>query len=42
MEVVEEEVNSGRIEGVELFFLTKHSMVGDVYYWGNSGNNELF
>ena len=42
VEVAEEEVEAGRIEGVELFFLTNNSMAETVYYWGNSSDKEIF
>ena len=41
MEVVEEEVEVGRIEGVEIFFLTNNSVVEVVYYQGNSSDKKI-
>ena len=35
-------VEAGRIEGVELFFLTNNSVAETVYYWGNYSNKEIF
>ena len=42
VEVVEEEVEAGRMEGVELLFLTKNSVVEAVYYQGKSSNKNIF
>ena len=42
VEVVEEEVEAGRMEGVELLFLTKKSVVEAVYYQGKSSNKDIF
>ena len=42
VEVVEEEVDSGRMEGVELFFITNNSVAESVYYWGNSSGKDIF
>ena len=39
---MEEEVEAGRMEGVELFFLTDNSVTEAVYYWGNSSYKEIF
>ena len=42
VEVVEEEVEDGRMEGVEVFFLTDKSVGEAVYYRGNSSDKEMF
>ena len=42
MEVVEEDVESDRMEGVELFFMNENYMEEAVYYQGNSSNKEIF
>ena len=42
MEVVEEEVGSGRMKGVELFFLINKYVAEAVYYQGKSSNKEIF
>ena len=42
MEVVEEDVESDSMEGVELFFMNENYMEEAVYYWGNSSNKEIF
>ena len=42
VEVVEEEVKAGRMEGVELFFMTKNSVAEAVYYRGNSIDKDIF
>ena len=42
VEVVEEEVEAGRIEGVELLFLTDNSVAEALYYRGNSSDKEIF
>ena len=42
VEVVEEDVEDGRMEGVVLLFLTKNSVAEAVYYWGNSRDKEIF
>ena len=35
VEVVEEEVEAGTMEGVEIFFLTDNYVLEAIYYWGN-------
>ena len=40
--MVEEEVEAGRMEGVELFFITDNSVVEAVYYRGNSSDKDFF
>ena len=42
VEVVEEDVEAGRMEGVELFFLDNNSVAEAVYYRGNSSDKEIF
>ena len=42
MGVAEEEVEAGRMEGVELFFLTDNSVAEFVYYQGNSRDKDMF
>ena len=42
VEVVEEEVEASRMEGVKLLFLTDNSVAEAVYYRVNSSNNEIF
>ena len=42
VKVVEEELEAGRIEGVELFFMTEKSMAEAVYYQENSSNKDIF
>ena len=42
MEMVEEEVEAGRMEGAELFFLTNNAMAEDVYYRGKSSDKDIF
>ena len=42
VEVVEEEVEDGRMEGVEVFFLADKSVGEAVYYRGNSSDKEMF
>ena len=42
VEVVEEEVGSGCMEWVELFFLTDNSVVEAVYCWVKSSDKENF
>ena len=42
MDVVKEEVEAGRMEGVDLSFPTDNSVVEDVYYQGNSSNKGIF
>ena len=41
MEVVEEDIEAGRIDGVELFFLTENYVVETVYYRGNSSDKDI-
>ena len=41
VEVVEEDVEDGRMEGVDLFFLTNNSVAEAVYYMGNSSDKEI-
>ena len=41
MNAVEELVDTGRMEGVELFFLTDNHVVEAVYYWRNSSEKEI-
>ena len=42
VEVVKEEVEAGRMEGVETLFLTDDSVAEAMYYQGNSSNKEIF
>ena len=42
VEVVEEEVEASRMEGLELFFLTENSVNEVVYYQGNSNDKDIF
>ena len=42
VEAVEEDAEAGRMEGVELFFITKNSMAEAVYYQGNSSDKDIF
>ena len=42
VEVVEEEVEASRVEGVKILFLTDNSVAEAVYYRVNSSNNEIF
>ena len=42
VEVVEEEVEVGRMEGVELLFLTDNSVAEVVYCRGNSSDEYIF
>ena len=42
VEVTEEEVDAGRMEGVELFFLIDNYVAEAVYYRGNSSNKDIF
>ena len=42
MEVVEEEVEAGRVEGVELFFITNNSVAEAVYYRVKSRDKDIF
>ena len=42
VEVVEEDIEAGRIDGVELFFLTEKSVADAVYYQGNSSDKDIF
>ena len=39
---MEEDVETGRMEGVELLFLTNNSVVEAVYYQGNSIDKDIF
>ena len=39
---MKEEVAAGRMEGVELFFLTDKSVAESVYYQGNSSYKGIF
>ena len=39
--MVELEVEDGRIEGAESFFLTDNYVEEDIYYRGNSSNMEI-
>ena len=38
VEVAEEEVEAGRMEGVEIFFITDNSVTKGVYYQGKSSD----
>ena len=42
VEVEEEEVDTGRMEGVEPLFMTDNSVAEAVYYQGNSSDKEIF
>ena len=42
VEVVEEKVEAGSMEGVDIFFLNRNSVVEAMYYQGNSGNKDIF
>ena len=42
VEVAEEELKAGRMEGVELLCLTNNSVAEAVYYRGKSSNKEIF
>ena len=42
VEVAEEELEAGRMDEVELLFLTDNSAVEAVYYRGNSSDKEIF
>ena len=42
VEVEEEEVEAGRMEGVELSFLNDNSVAEAVYYQVNSSDKEIF
>ena len=42
VEVVEEEVEAGRMEGVELLFLTDNSVAEALYYRENSNDKDIF
>ena len=42
VEVVQEGVEAGRMEGLELLFLTNNSVADAMYYWVNSSNKEIF
>ena len=42
VEVVEEKVEAGSMEGVDIFFLTRNSVVEAMYYQGNSSNKDIF
>ena len=42
VEVVEEEVEAGRMEGVELLFLPDNSVAEALYYRENSNDKDIF
>ena len=42
VKAVEEEVEGGSIEGVELLFLTNNSVEEALYYWVNSSDKGIF
>ena len=42
VKAVEEEVEGGSMEGVELLFLTDNSVSEALYYRGNSSDKEIF
>ena len=39
---MEEDIKSGRVEGVEIFFMTDYSVAEAMYYQGNSSNKDIF
>ena len=39
---MEEDVEAGRMEGVEFFFLTYNSVAESMYYQGNYINKDIF
>ena len=41
-EVAEEKVEAGRMEGLEIFFLTRNSVVEAMYYQVNYSNKDIF
>ena len=42
VEVVEEKVEARSMEGVDIFFLNRNSVVEAMYYQGNSSNKDIF
>ena len=42
MKVEEEEVESRRMEGVDILFLAYNSMVESMYYQGNFSDKDIF
>ena len=40
--MVKEEVDSGRMEGVDIFFMTDNALSEEMYSWGKSRNEEIF